>query len=131
VLLEAVLKTHHHSRHLLEQVLQQDNLLSLQMVCIQRHEQQAEMVMEILQFLNCSRISELHLLLGLVRQITQSFIRTSEPLKALVPQLLETKQQFFTLHLGQHLLMEQVQKHLKKRVHSLELLQLPVMVLQH
>jgi hypothetical protein len=56
VLLEAVLKTHHHSRHLLEQVLQQDNLLILQMVCIQRHEQQAEMAMEIHQLLSCSLI---------------------------------------------------------------------------
>jgi hypothetical protein len=106
VLLEAVLKVHHHSRLQSEQVLQQDNLLSLQMVYIQRHEQQAEMVMEIHQFLNYSRISEPHLLLELVRLITQFFIQTSEPPRALVRQRPETKQRFFTLHSEQHLQVE-------------------------
>jgi hypothetical protein len=130
VLLEAVLKVHHHLRPQSEQVLQQDNLLILQMVCIQRHEQQAEIVMEIRRFLNCSRILELHLLLELVRQITQFFIQTSEPPKALVRQRPETKQRFFTLRLEQHLQVEQVQRHLKKRAHSLEQYLMPEMVLQ-
>jgi hypothetical protein len=131
VLLEAVLKAHHHSRLQSERVLQQDNLLSLQMVYTHPQEQQAVLVMEIHQFLNCSPTSEQHPHQELVHQITPFYIQILELLKVLVRRLLETKQRFFTLHLEQHLLMEQVQKHLKKRVHSLELLHLLVMVLQH
>jgi hypothetical protein len=63
-------------------------------------------VMEIHRFLNCSRILERHLHLGLVRQTTQFFIQTLELLRVLVLQQLVTKQQFFTHHLELHLQVE-------------------------
>jgi hypothetical protein len=87
--------------------------------------------MEAHLFLNCSLTLEQHLHQELVRQTTQSCIRTSEPLKVRVRRRLVMKQQFFILHSEQHLLVELVHKHLKKRAHSSELLQLLLMVLQH
>jgi hypothetical protein len=131
VLLEAVLKVHHHSRPQSERVLQQDNLLSLQMVCIQRHEQQAEMVMEIHRFLNCSRILEQHPHQELVHQITPFYIQILELLKVLVRRLPEMKQRFFTHMSEMHLQTAVELQHQKKRALSSEQYPQLEMVLQH
>jgi hypothetical protein len=131
VLLEAVLKIHLRSRHLLEQLLLQDSHLSLQMVYTHHQEQQAVLVMEIHQFLNCSPISEQHLLLELVRQITQLFIQISERHMVLVRLLPEIRRQDCTLHQEQQLLMGQVHLYLKKEQHSSELHLPMVSVRQH
>jgi hypothetical protein len=131
VLLEAVLKIHLHSKHLLEQLLPQDSRLNLQLDFIYRQERQAVLVMEIHQFLNYSRILELHLLLELVRQITQLFIQISERHMVLVRLLPEIRRQDCTLHQEQQLLMGQVHLYLKKEQHSSELHLPMVSVRQH
>jgi hypothetical protein len=87
--------------------------------------------METHLFLNYSLTLEQRRALDLVHPITRFCIQISERLKVRVLLQLETKRRFFILHSEQHLPVEQVQKHLKKRAHSLELLQLLVMVLQH
>jgi hypothetical protein len=114
-----------------EQQLQMERQVNLQQDSSFHQEALLVQEMAIHLFPPFIHTSELLRLAVQVHPITQSFIQTSEPPKALVRQRPETKQRFFTLHLEQHLQVEQVQRHLKKRAHSLELLQLLVMVLQH
>jgi hypothetical protein len=131
VLLEAVLKIHLHSRHLLEQLLLQDSHLSLQMVYTHHQEQQAVLVMEIHQFLNCSPISEQHPHQELVHQITLFYIQILELLKVLVRRLPEMKQRFFTHMSEMHLQTAVELQHQKKRALSSEQYPQLEMVLQH
>jgi hypothetical protein len=101
------------------------------MVCIQRHEQQAEMVMEIHRFLNCSRILEQHPHQELVHQITPFYIQILELLKVLVRRLPEMKQRFFTHMSEMHLQTAVELQHQKKRALSSEQYPQLEMVLQH
>jgi len=71
-----------------------------------------------------------HLHLELVHQTTPFYIQISELLKALVRQRLVTKHLFFILHSELHLQVEQAQRVLKKKAHSLEQLPLTELALQ-
>jgi superfamily II DNA helicase RecQ len=117
--------THHSELHLLVELVQK--VLKKRTHSL---EQLPKMESALQPPMSCAVFTELARPLALVHQTTQSSTQTSEPLKALVRQQQMTKQQFFILHLGQHLQADWVQRTRKRRAHSLELFQIMEVVLQ-